>query len=96
MEVKDFVAGETEYLFYIGCAGTFDARQKAVTVAIATVLNMAGISWGVLGKDEKCCGDSVRRLGNEYLFDQMARERRALINRKVTKVITSARIASTR
>ena len=89
MEVKDFVAGETEYLFYIGCAGTFDARQKAVTVAIATVLNMAGISWGVLGKDEKCCGDSVRRLGNEYLFDQMARENVELfINRKVTKVIT--------
>ena len=88
MEVKDFVPGETEYLFFIGCAGTFDARQKAVTVAIATVLNMAGVSWGTLGKEERCCGDSARRLGNEYLFDQMARENVELfVNRKVTKVI---------
>ena len=89
MDVKDFVAGETEYLFYLGCAGTFDSRSKAVTVAIATVLNMAGVSWGVLGKDEKCCGDSARRLGNEFLFDQMARENVELFtSRKVTKVIT--------
>jgi Fe-S oxidoreductase len=90
MEVKDYVAGETEYLFYIGCAGTFDARQKAVTVAIATVLNIAGVSWGVLGKEEKCCGDSARRLGNEFLFDQMARENVELFTaRKVTKVIAA-------
>jgi Fe-S oxidoreductase len=89
MEVKDFVAGETEYLFYIGCAGTFDSRQKAVTVAIATVLNLAGVSWGVLGKEERCCGDSARRLGNEYLFDQMARQNVEIFtSRKVTKVIT--------
>jgi Fe-S oxidoreductase len=89
MAVNDFVAGETEYLFYLGCAGTFDARQKAITVAIATVLNMAGVSWGTLGKEEKCCGDSVRRLGNEFLFDQMARENVELFtSKKVTKVIT--------
>ena len=49
---------------------------------------MAGVSWGTLGKEERCCGDSARRLGNEYLFDQMARENVELfVNRKVTKVI---------
>jgi Fe-S oxidoreductase len=89
MEVKTFEAGETEYLFYIGCAGTFDARSKHVTVALATVLNAAGISWGVLGKEEKCCGDSLRRLGNEYLFDKMAKENVELFKaKKITKVIT--------
>ena len=89
MEVKPFVAGETEYLFYVGCAGAFDSRSKQVTVALATVMNAAGVSWGILGKDEKCCGDSVRRLGNEYVFDRMARENAALFTeRRITKVIT--------
>jgi heterodisulfide reductase subunit C len=57
-----FESGKTEYLFYVGCAGSFDARNKQVTTAVATILNAAGVSWGILGKDEKCCGDSLRRL----------------------------------
>jgi len=89
MEVKPYVAGETDYLFYVGCAGAFDSRSKQVTVALATILNAAGISWGILGKDEKCCGDSARRLGNEYLFDKMAQENAALFSeKKVTRIIT--------
>jgi|OpeIllAssembly_1097287.scaffolds.fasta_scaffold12762_2 Fe-S oxidoreductase len=89
MDVKPFEAGQTEYLFYIGCAGTFDSRQKHVTVALATILDSAGISWGVLGKEEKCCGDSARRLGNEYLFEKMAKENVELFtSKKITKVIT--------
>jgi Fe-S oxidoreductase len=89
MDVKPFVAGETEYLFYVGCAGSFDARTKQVTVAVATVLNAAGVSWGILGKDEKCCGESLRRLGNEFVFDKMARENVELFReRGVKKVIT--------
>ena len=89
MEVRPFAAGETEYLLYVGCAGSFDSRAKQVTVALATVLNAAGVSWGVLGKDEKCCGDSLRRLGNEFVFDRMAKENVELFReRGVTKVIT--------
>jgi len=89
IDVNPFEAGQTEYLFYIGCAGTFDSRQKHVTVALATILDSAGISWGVLGKEEKCCGDSARRLGNEYLFDKMAKENVELFTaKKITKVIT--------
>jgi len=89
IDVKTFEAGTTEYLFYVGCAGAFDSRSKHVTVALATILDSAGVSWGILGKDEKCCGDSVRRLGNEYVFDQMAKENVELFkSRNITKVIT--------
>ena len=89
MEVNPFEAGKTEYLFFVGCAGAFDSRQKHVTVALATLLDAAGISWGILGKEEKCCGDSLRRLGNEFVFDRMARENvQTFRERGVTKVIT--------
>src|SRR5512133_1236693 len=89
MDIQPFEKGVTEYLFYIGCAGSFDSRNKHVSVAMAQLLDKAGVSWGILGKDEKCCGDSVRRLGNEFVFDKMARENVALFReRGVTKVIT--------
>ena len=88
LPVKPFVKGETEYLLYVGCAGAFDARNKSVAVALAQVLNAAGVSWGILGKEEKCCGDSLRRLGNEYVFDRIARENVAQFKEKgVTKII---------
>ncbi len=89
LEVKPFEAGRTEYLFYVGCAGAFDSRSKQVTVALARILDAAGVSWGILGRDEKCCGDSLRRLGNEFAFDRMARENvRLFQERGVTRVIT--------
>lgn len=89
LDVKPFEKDKTEYLFYVGCAGSFDSRNKHVSVAMAQLLDKAGISWGILGKDEKCCGDSLRRLGNEYVFDKMARENVAtFIERGVKKVIT--------
>lgn len=89
LDIKPFDSNTTEYLFYVGCAGSFDSRNKHVSVAMAQLLDKAGISWGILGKDEKCCGDSVRRLGNEFVFDKMAKENVALfIERGVKKVIT--------
>ena len=89
MEIKPFDKDTTEYLFYIGCAGSFDSRNKHVSVSMAQLLDKAGVSWGILGKDEKCCGDSVRRLGNEFVFDKMAQENVALFReRGVKKVIT--------
>ena len=89
VEVKPFRAGETEYLFYVGCAGAFDSRSKQVTVAMTSILDAAGVSWGILGKEEKCCGDSVRRLGNEFLFETMALENVRLFREKgVVKVVT--------
>ncbi len=86
---RTFKPGETEYLFFVGCAGTFDSRNKHVTVALATILDAAGVSWGTLGREERCCGDSVRRLGNEYVFDAMAGENVALFREKgITRVVT--------
>ncbi|HBA88192.1 MAG TPA: electron transfer flavoprotein [Geobacter sp.] len=89
IDVKPFEAGKTEYLFYVGCAGAFDSRQKQVSVAMATILDAAGLSWGTLGKDEKCCGDSLRRLGNEFVFEQMARDNVRLLQESVVKKIVT-------
>ncbi len=89
IDVKMFEAGKTEYLLYVGCFGSFDSRAKQVTVAIAKILNAAGVSWGILGKDEKCCGDSLRRLGNEYVFEQLAKDNIKMFQSKgATKIIT--------
>jgi Fe-S oxidoreductase/nitrate reductase gamma subunit len=87
--VRPFEADKTEYLLFVGCAGAFDARNRRITLAVAKILDAAGISWGILGKDEMCCGDSLRRLGNEFVFDRMAKENIKMFeDRGITKVIT--------
>jgi len=89
INVKPFDADKTEYLFYVGCFGAFDARSRRVTLAISKILNAGGISWGILGKDELCCGDSLRRLGNEFVFDRMAKDNIKIFKeRGVRKIIT--------
>jgi len=89
LDIKPFEAGQTEYLFYVGCAGAFDARYRKVTLSIARILDVSGISWGVLGKDELCCGDSLRRLGNEFVFDRMAQDNIKMFTEKgIKKIIT--------
>ena len=89
INVKPFESGKTEYLFYVGCAGAFDARNRRVTLATAKILDAGGISWGILGRDEKCCGDSLRRLGNEFVFDRMAKENIKMFQeRGIKKIIT--------
>lgn len=65
---------EFEYLWFVGCAGSFDERQKKVTQSLAKVLNAAGVNYAVLGNKETCNGDSARRIGNEYLFQILAEE----------------------
>ena len=78
-----------EYLFYVGCAGSFDSRNRRVVTALTAILNAANLSWAILGTEEKCCGDSLRRLGNEYVFDKLARENIALFKKYgVRKIIT--------
>ena len=89
MEVRPFEAGETEYLFYVGCAGAFDARNRQTTLSVARILDKAGVSWGILGKEELCCGESLRRLGNEYVFDFMAKSNLKMFGEKgIKKIIT--------
>lgn len=78
-----------EYLFFVGCAGSFDSRSRQVTLALTKIFNAAHLSWGILGTEEKCCGDSQRRLGNEYVFDQFARENIELFKKYgIKKIIT--------
>jgi Fe-S oxidoreductase len=65
---------QVEYLFFVGCSGAFDSRNRQTAAALARIFNVARLSWGILGTKEKCCGDPLRRLGNEYVFAELARE----------------------
>ena len=90
LKVKPFLTGRTEYLFYVGCAGAFNARARQTTQSIARILDAANISWGTLGISEKCCGDSVRRLGYEFNYDKMVKENIKMFQDKgIKKIITS-------
>ncbi len=89
IDVKPFEAGRTEYLFYVGCAGAFDSRNRHTTLSLARILDAAGISWGILGKEELCCGESLRRLGNEYVFDRMAKANlKTFAEKGIRRIIT--------
>ena len=83
-------AGETpEYLFWVGCAGSFDDRAKKVTKAIAKILHHAGIKFAVLGTEESCTGDPAKRAGNEFLFQMQAMNNIMVLNGyAVTKIVT--------
>ena len=63
---------EVEWLFWVGCAGAYEDRAKKTTRAVAELLDMAGVSFAVLGNGETCTGDSARRAGNEFVFQGLA------------------------
>jgi Fe-S oxidoreductase len=63
-----------EYLFWVGCAGAYDDKAKKTTKAVAELLSIAGVKYLVLGTGETCNGDSARRSGNEFLFQQLAQQ----------------------
>ena len=63
-----------EYLFWVGCAGAYDDKAKKTTKAVAELLAIAGVKYVVLGTGESCNGDSARRSGNEFLFQQLAQQ----------------------
>jgi len=78
-----------EYLFWVGCMGSFDDEGKKIAIATAAILKAAGTDFAVLGTEEKCCGDSARRLGNEYLFQTLALENLEIFRRYgVRKIVT--------
>jgi len=62
---------EFDVLFWVGCAGSFDARAQSVSRAMVALLSKAGVDFAVLGVEEKCCGETARRLGNEYLAQML-------------------------
>lgn len=79
-----------DVLFWVGCAGSFDERNKKVSVALAKILKAAGINFGILGNEERCNGETARRIGNEYLFQTMAKANIETLNKyNIKKIITA-------
>ena len=78
-----------DILFWVGCMGSFDDRAKKVTVAFARILKAAGIRFAILGQEESCHGDPARRMGNEYLYQMLAKQAIETLNGYgVTTVVT--------
>lgn len=84
-------AGESpEILFWVGCAGSYDARAQKVTLAFAEILQKAGISFAILGNEERCTGDPARRAGNEFVFQMLALQNIETLNMyEVKKIVTA-------
>jgi heterodisulfide reductase subunit D len=86
-----FAAGQTpEVLFWVGCAGSFDQRAQKITKAFASILTKLNISYAILGKEEMCTGDPVRRAGNEFMFQMMAYQNIQILNNYgIKKIVTT-------
>ena len=69
-----------DVLFWVGCAGSYDARAQKVTVAFCRILNRLGIDFAILGDEEACTGDPARRAGNEFVFQMMAAQNIEVLN----------------
>ena len=90
--MSDLLArGESpEILFWVGCAGSFDQRAQKITKAFVTILNKVGINYAILGKEELCTGDPVRRAGNEFMYQMMAYQNIQILNNYGIKKIVTA------
>jgi Fe-S oxidoreductase/nitrate reductase gamma subunit len=90
LDVKVLTPGDqVDVLFFVGCAGAFDDRNKKVTQAFVKLLNKLEVDYGVLGDAEACCGETSRRMGNEYLFQVAAEENISLLAEyKFNKMVT--------
>ena len=88
--LNEFTSGEDiEYLYWVGCSGVLEDRNRRITFSVVKILKAAGVNFGVLGPLESCNGDPARRLGNEYLYQIMAQQNIELFNtRNVKKIIT--------
>jgi Fe-S oxidoreductase len=90
LSVKPFVEG-MEILYFPGCYLSYDSRLKKVAAATVKILNAAGVDFGILGTEENCCGESIRKTGNEQLFKHLAKENiKNFIDRGVKKILVSS------
>jgi Fe-S oxidoreductase len=88
--VSDVIPDDIEWLYWVGCAGGLDDRARKSTQAIARVMHAAGVKFAILGGAESCTGDPARRLGNEYLWQEMAKANiETLDGAGVKKIIAS-------
>ena len=80
-----------EILYFPGCYLCYDPRVKKVARATVEILKKAGVDFGILGTEENCCGESIRKTGDEELFKRLARENiRAFIDNGVKKILVSS------
>ncbi|MFF3441595.1 (Fe-S)-binding protein [Streptosporangium sp. NPDC002721] len=87
--IDETMPEDTEYLFWVGCAGALEDRAKKTTKAVAELLHVAGVKFAVLGPMEACTGDPARRLGMEYLFDMLAKQNIETLNEAGVKKIVA-------
>ncbi len=81
---------DVDILYFVGCYASFDRRNRQIAESFIKICNAAGIKVGILGKEEKCCGEPARKLGNEYLYQTMAQENIELIKGyNVKKIVTT-------
>ena len=81
---------DVDILYFVGCYGSFDKRNIKVATSFITLCNKAGIKVGILGKEEKCCGEPMRKMGNEYLYQTVAMENIETLQKYgVNKVVTT-------
>jgi Fe-S oxidoreductase len=83
-------ADQLDVLLWVGCAGSYDDRNKSVVKSFVNLLNKAGMKFAILGTEEQCTGDSARRIGNEYLFQTLAKANVETLNRYNVKRIVTA------
>lgn len=82
--------GELDLVYWVGCAGSFDERNKSVSKAMVTIMQKAGLKFAILGQEEGCTGDSARRIGNEYLYQMLAAQNVETLNTyNVKKIVTT-------
>ncbi len=90
LDIKKATDEEVEYLYWVGCVASLDDRNRKIARAFSTVLQKAGVSFGVLGPEEKCCGDPLRRTGNEYQYFEIAEGNVELLKELgIKKIITA-------
>lgn len=83
-------ADAVDVLLWVGCAGAYDDRNKSVVKSFVSLLNKAGVKFATLGTEETCTGDAARRIGNEYLFQSLAKMNVDTLNRYAVKRIVTA------
>ena len=81
---------QAEYLYWVGCYGSFDERNKKVARALVRVLQAAGVDFAILGNEEKCTGEPARRLGHEYLYQTLAKGNIETLKRYKFQTIVTA------
>jgi Fe-S oxidoreductase len=89
-ELSDQDRMQIEYCYYVGCSGSFDERNKKIAQNMVKIMKDAGVKFAILGAEEACCGDTARRLGNEYLYQILALQNmNTMFGYGVKKIVTA-------